>query len=96
MRGGGNGRRTGREADWASAMERVYRKQRSERLGREMELLVFGQGGQPVVVFPTSGGRFYEFEDQGMVEAVRDRVEAGRTQLWCVDRSTGRAGTTAR
>jgi esterase/lipase superfamily enzyme len=70
-------------------MERVYRKQRSERLGREMELLVFGRGGQPVVVFPTSGGRFYEFEDQGMVETVRDRVEAGRVELWCVDSING-------
>lgn len=66
-------------------MERVYLKQGSQRLGREMELLVFGHGGEPVVVFPTSGGRFYEFEDQGMVEALRERIEAGAVELWCVD-----------
>lgn len=66
-------------------MERKYRKQWSRRLGREMELLLFGHAGRPVVVFPTSGGRFYEFEDQGMVDALRDRIDAGEVQLWCVD-----------
>ncbi len=46
-------------------MERAYYKQLSRRLGREMELLIFGHAGLPLVAFPTSGGRFYEFEDQG-------------------------------
>jgi esterase/lipase superfamily enzyme len=36
-------------------------------------------------VFPTSQGRFYEFEDRGMVDAVRDKLEGGRLQLFCVD-----------
>lgn len=50
-----------------------------------MELLVLGHGGLPVLVFPTSGGRFFEFEDRGMVGAVADRLEAGGLQLFCVD-----------
>jgi esterase/lipase superfamily enzyme len=50
-----------------------------------MELLVFGHAGLPVVVFPTSGGRFYEFEDRGMIAALAGRIDAGQMQVVCVD-----------
>jgi esterase/lipase superfamily enzyme len=66
-------------------VNREYHKGYSSRLGREMELLVFGHAGLPVVVFPTSGGRFFEFEDRGMVSALGDRLEGGHVQLYCVD-----------
>jgi esterase/lipase superfamily enzyme len=66
-------------------MNREYRKWHSDRLGREMELLIFGHAGLPVIVFPTSAGRFYEFEDNGMVRALEERIEAGGLQLFCVD-----------
>ena len=54
-------------------MNREYHKWFSPRLGRDMELLVFGHGGLPVLVFPTSGGRFFEFEDRNMISAVWGR-----------------------
>ena len=66
-------------------MNREYHKCRSSRLGREMELLVFGHSGLPVLVFPTSGGRFYEFEDRGMIAAVTGQIDAGQLQFFCVD-----------
>jgi esterase/lipase superfamily enzyme len=50
-----------------------------------MELLVFGHAGLPVLVFPTSGGRFYEFEDRGMIAAVAGKIDAGLLQFFCVD-----------
>ncbi len=50
-----------------------------------MELLVFGHAGLPVLAFPTSGGRFFDFEDRGMVGAVADRIDSGALQLFCVD-----------
>jgi esterase/lipase superfamily enzyme len=50
-----------------------------------MELLVFGHGGLPVVVFPSSGGRFFEFEDRGLIGAVWHRIESGDLQFFCVD-----------
>jgi hypothetical protein len=76
-------------------MNREYHKWRSSRLGREMELLVFGHAGLPVLVFPTSGGRFYEFEDRGMIAALAGKIDAGQLQLFCVDSVDARAGTTA-
>jgi esterase/lipase superfamily enzyme len=66
-------------------MNREYHKWYSSRLGREMELLVFGHAGLPVIVYPTSGGRFFEFEDRGMVSALWDRIAGGHAQLYCVD-----------
>jgi esterase/lipase superfamily enzyme len=50
-----------------------------------MEHLVFGHAGAPVLVFPTSKGRFYQWEDFAMIEALRQPLEAGFLQLFCVD-----------
>jgi esterase/lipase superfamily enzyme len=66
-------------------MKREYHRWYSNELGRDMELLVFGHAGLPAVVFPTSQGRFYEFEDRGMVGALWEKLEGGRLQLFCVD-----------
>ncbi|WP_295438711.1 hypothetical protein [uncultured Thiodictyon sp.] len=41
-------------------MNREYHRWYSERLGRTMELLVFGHAGAKVLVFPTRDGRFHE------------------------------------
>ncbi len=50
-----------------------------------MELLIFGHHGAPVLVFPTSQGRFFEYEDRGMVWALGEHLEQGWLQLVCVD-----------
>ncbi|MEO8736127.1 MAG: alpha/beta hydrolase-fold protein [Edaphobacter sp.] len=66
-------------------MNREYHKWLSPILGREMELLVFGHAGSPALAFSTSCGRFFDFEDQGMVGAVQEKLEAGHLQLFCID-----------
>ena len=66
-------------------MQREYHKWFSPSLGRDMEMLIFGHGGLPALVFPSSCGRFYEFEEMGMVGAVWEKVERGEVQLFCVD-----------
>uniref|UniRef100_E6QKM0 Putative esterase n=1 Tax=mine drainage metagenome TaxID=410659 RepID=E6QKM0_9ZZZZ len=48
-------------------------------------MLVFGHAGLPVLVFPTSGGRFFEFEDRGLVASLEGKIDAGQLQLYCVD-----------
>jgi esterase/lipase superfamily enzyme len=50
-----------------------------------MELLIFGHAGQRVLVFPTRCGRFYDYENFGMLEAARPWIERGWLQLYCVD-----------
>ena len=66
-------------------MNREYHIDYSAALGRPMQRLVFGTGGLPVIVFPTSCGRFHEFEDRGMVAAVTDKIDREEVQLFCVD-----------
>lgn len=57
----------------------------SGSLGQDMELEVYGRGGQPVVVFPSQEGRFWDFAGFGMVEACASLVEAGRVRLFSLD-----------
>ena len=66
-------------------MNREYHNWYSPRLSRNMELLVFGHAGAKVLVFPTRDGRFYEYENLGIVNALSDKINAGYLQLFCVD-----------
>ena len=66
-------------------MQREYHKWWSEQLQKDMELLVFGHAGAKVLVFPTRDGRFYEYENLGIVESLRYKIEQGWLQLYCVD-----------
>ena len=61
-----------------------YHRTWSEAVGRDMEFKVYGHAGKPVVVFPSSGGSFFEYEDFGMVESCRPFLEAGKIQLFAV------------
>ena len=74
-------------------MHRDYHKWWSPRLGREMELLAFSNGwahgGVPLIVFPSSRGRFFEFEERGMVGCIADKIDRGELQLFCVDSVDG-------
>jgi esterase/lipase superfamily enzyme len=66
-------------------MHRSYHRWYSPALNRDMELLLFGYHGAPVIIFPTSKGRFFEYEDRGMVYALREHLDQGWIQLVCVD-----------
>jgi len=66
-------------------MKRDYHRWYSEHLGRDMELLVFGNAGAKVLVFPTREGRFYEYENLGLVQSLAHKIEAGQLQLFCVE-----------
>ncbi|GMV21277.1 MAG: esterase family protein [Vicinamibacterales bacterium] len=65
-------------------MRREYHRWFAQPLGRDMELLTFGHAGRPVIVFPTSMGSFFEYEDRGMIGALHDKLEGGLLQLFCV------------
>jgi esterase/lipase superfamily enzyme len=66
-------------------MQRQYVKWWSPSLGRDMEMLVFGHSGTPVLVFPSSMGRFHEWEDFKMIEACAHQIGSGYNQFFCVD-----------
>jgi esterase/lipase superfamily enzyme len=66
-------------------MNREYHKWYSNALRRDMELLVFGHDGIPLLVFPTSMGRFFDYESRGMIQAVHNKYANGQLQAFCVD-----------
>jgi esterase/lipase superfamily enzyme len=66
-------------------MNREHHKRYSHDLQRDMETLVFGHAGAPMVVFPTSMGRFYDYEDRGMIGVLAHKLEGGELQAFCVD-----------
>ena len=66
-------------------MNREYHKWYSNALRRDMELLVFGHDGIPLLVFPTSMGRFFDYESRGMIQALQNKYEHGQLQAFCVD-----------
>jgi esterase/lipase superfamily enzyme len=62
-----------------------YHKWWSPNLDQEMELKVYGECGKPVVVFPSQCGKFYQFEDFGMVGSVSSSIADGKIILYTVD-----------
>ncbi|MFZ0590976.1 MAG: alpha/beta hydrolase-fold protein [Bryobacteraceae bacterium] len=66
-------------------MRRDYIKWYSPSLYRDMELLAYGDRGFPVVVFPTSGGHFWEYEERGMIHTLYPKIERGELQVIAVD-----------
>lgn len=50
-----------------------------------MEYKIYGFKGKPALVFPTSKARFFQFEDEGMIHAVRNFIDEGKVQVWAVD-----------
>ena len=66
-------------------MKTAYYKEYSQNLGRDMEFKVYGHAGKPMLVFPCQDGRFFDFEDRGMVDVAAPYIEDGRLQLFCCD-----------
>jgi len=52
---------------------------------RDMELLIFGHAGRAILFFPTRMARFFDYENWGIVDALRNRINNGELQLFCVD-----------
>lgn len=63
-----------REESWTSA-----------NLGMDMPIARYGLWGQPILVFPTAGEDFTEWEQRGMVEALRPVINEGLVKLYCIN-----------
>lgn len=57
----------------------------SPHMGREMALKVYGHWGAPFIVFPSSRGRYFDYEGMGMVAAIAPFIDDGKIKLFCVD-----------
>jgi esterase/lipase superfamily enzyme len=66
-------------------MHTEYHKWWSENLDKDMELKVYGHYGKPFIVFPSSKGRFFDFKNMGMVDAISYFIDSGKIKLFAVD-----------
>lgn len=66
-------------------MQREYAKWFSPALNKEIELLVFGDAGTPVLFFPTRTARFYDYENWKIIDALQYKINDGLLQVFCVD-----------
>lgn len=66
-------------------MEESYHKWNTPFCGTEFEMLVFGERGIPVILFPTSMGRYYESKDRGLIETVEWFLDIGKFKIYCPD-----------
>ena len=54
-------------------------------LGHDMDTLVYGHGGQPLLCFPSQDGRAADWQGFGMVDCVADLIDEGRLMMIAVD-----------
>lgn len=57
----------------------------SDILGIQMEMLTFGTGGFPIILFPTSMGMHYENRDFKLIEAIGWFLDNGIIKVYCPD-----------
>jgi esterase/lipase superfamily enzyme len=50
-----------------------------------MALKVYGHWGRPLIVFPCSRGRYFDYEGLGMIKAIDRFIDGGKIKLFCVD-----------
>ncbi|WP_181307120.1 esterase family protein [Rufibacter sp. XAAS-G3-1] len=62
-----------------------YHKWYSQQLSQDMEMLVFGDRGYPVILFPTSMGRYHENKDFKLIESAAWFVNEGLVKIYCID-----------
>ncbi len=66
-------------------MKVEYFKEYSYNLNKDMEFKVFGHAGKPCIAFPTQNGRFYDYENRGIIDSMSWYIEQGKIQVFCVD-----------
>ena len=70
-------------------MDGIYYKEWSAVLDRAMEFKRYGHSGVPVLALPARGGRFYDWENNGMPDAAARLLHEGKIQLFCADSIDG-------
>ena len=66
-------------------MREELHKWYSPNLGKDIETLVFGHSGHPIILFPTSMGRYYENKDFKLIQSVENFINEGKIKIYCPD-----------
>lgn len=66
-------------------MNTQYFKEYSPALERDMELMVYGHSGRPVLYIPCQDGRSHDFGDFHMADTLSPWIESGQIVVFSVD-----------
>lgn len=66
-------------------MNRIEERWHSGNLQRDMTIKIYGEGGVPFLIFPTQDAMSDNFENFGMIETLKNFIDGGQIQLFCVD-----------
>lgn len=81
-------------------MHRVIDSWYSSNLGKEMEIAIYGHYGFALLMFPSAGADYLEYERFHLIESIRPQIEEGKLKVfsinsinnesWLNDRISGR------
>ncbi|MGB0524362.1 MAG: esterase family protein [Flammeovirgaceae bacterium] len=66
-------------------MREEYTRWYTGYLSTNMEMLSFGHAGIPIILFPTSMGKYYQNKDFKLIESIRWYIEKGLVKVYCPD-----------
>lgn len=66
-------------------MKTEYFKEYSPALGRDMEFMIYGHAGRPVLYIPCQDGRFHDFGDFHMADTLAPWIDSGQIIVFSVD-----------
>ena len=66
-------------------MTEYLHKWHSPNLNMDIEVLAFGTKGFPVILFPTSLGRYFENRDFKLIDSVAWYINEGLIKIYCPD-----------
>lgn len=66
-------------------MKENYHKWYSQSIGEDFEMLVFGESGIPLILFPPAESRYYDYKDFGVIESLRNYIDEQIIKVYCPD-----------
>ena len=66
-------------------MQKQYFKWFSQALGCDMEMMVYGHAGRPMLFIPCQDGRFFDFENFKMTDTLAPWIESGKLMVFSID-----------
>lgn len=66
-------------------MRREHISLAAPTIGGSGDVIAYGSYGRPLLVFPSQQGRAWDYENNGMIGAIAELIDAGRLKVYCVD-----------
>ena len=66
-------------------MHREIHKWNSQNLHKDMEIAVYGHYGYSLLMFPTTGGDFLEYEKFYIIDSIADYINNGTLKVFSID-----------